>query len=86
MSGQSEIDVANEIYTLGIGKIFYTSNSDLKDLRTEISNYLMRSQKVHYDLMNEILVTVGGSEAIDIRLRAIINAGDNIIQIRQAYN
>ena len=73
------------IFALEKGKTFYTSNAGLKDLRTEISNYLMRSQKVHYDPMSEILVTVGGSEAIDIGLRAVINAGDEVIIPQPSY-
>lgn len=73
------------IFALEKGKTFYTSNAGLKDLRSEISNYLMRSQKVHYDPMSEILVTVGGSEAIDIGLRAVINAGDEVIIPQPSY-
>ncbi len=73
------------VYALEKGKTFYTSNAGLKDLRTEISNYLMRTQKVDYDPMSEILVTVGGSEAIDIGLRAIINAGDEVIIPQPSY-
>lgn len=73
------------IFALEKGKTFYTSNAGLKDLRSEISNYLMRSQKVHYDPMSEILVTVGGSEAIDIGLRAVINPGDEVIIPQPSY-
>ncbi len=73
------------IYALERGKTFYTSNAGLKDLRQEISNYLMRSQKVHYNPMSEVLVTVGGSEAIDIGLRAVINAGDEVIIPQPSY-
>lgn len=73
------------IFALEKGKTFYTSNAGLKDLRFEISNYLMRSQKVHYNPMSEILVTVGGSEAIDIGLRAVINAGDEVIIPQPSY-
>lgn len=73
------------IYALEKGKTFYTSNAGLKDLRKEISNYLIRTQKVHYNPMSEILVTVGGSEAIDIGLRAIINAGDEVIIPQPSY-
>lgn len=73
------------IFALEKGKTFYTSNAGLKDLRSEISNYLMRSQKVYYDPMSEILVTVGGSEAIDIGLRAVINTGDEVIIPQPSY-
>ncbi len=73
------------IFALEKGKTFYTSNAGLKDLRAEISNYIMRTQKVNYNPMNEILVTVGGSEAIDIGLRAVINAGDEVIIPQPSY-
>ena len=73
------------IYALEKGKTFYTSNAGLKDLRCEISNYLNRHQNVNYDPQNEILVTVGGSEAIDIGLRAIINPGDEVIIPQPSY-
>lgn len=73
------------IFALEKGKTFYTSNAGLKDLRSEISNYLMRSQKIHYDPMSEILVTVGGSEAIDIGLRAVVNIGDEVIIPQPSY-
>lgn len=73
------------IYALERGKTFYTSNSGLKDLRQEISNYIMRTQGVNYNPDNEIIVTVGGSEAIDIGLRAIINDCDEVIIPQPAY-
>ncbi len=73
------------IYALERGKTFYTSNSGLKDLRQEISNYIMRTQGVNYNPDNEIIVTVGGSEAIDIGLRAVINDGDEVIIPQPTY-
>ena len=73
------------IYSLERGKTFYTSNSGLKDLRGEISNYIKRTQGVEYDPMKEIVVTVGGSEAIDIALRAMVNEGDEVIIPQPAY-
>ena len=73
------------IYSLEKGKTFYTSNSGLKELRTEISNYIKRKQKISYCPNNEILVTVGGSEAIDIGLRAMINTGDEVIIPQPSY-
>lgn len=73
------------IYALERGKTFYTSNSGLKDLRIEISNYIKRTQDVSYDSNSEILVTVGGSEAIDIGLRAIVNQGDEVIIPQPSY-
>ncbi len=73
------------IYALERGKTFYTSNSGLKELREEISNYIFRTQGIKYDANNEIIVTVGGSEAIDIGLRAIINEGDEVIIPQPSY-
>ena len=73
------------IYALSKGKTFYTSNAGLKELREEICNYLKRTQKIQYNPLKEVIVTVGGSEAIDIGLRAIINAGDEVIIPQPAY-
>lgn len=63
------------IYSLEKGRTFYTSNSGLMELRTEICNYLQRRQGLTYDPKSQVIVTVGGSEAIDIGLRAMINPG-----------
>ena len=73
------------IYAFEKGKTFYTSNAGLKGLREEISNYLKRKQNISYNPDNEILVTVGGSEAIDIGLRAMINEGDEVIIPQPSY-
>ena len=73
------------IYAFERGKTFYTSNAGLKDLRIEIANYLKRTQNLSYNFDNEIIVTVGGSEAIDIGLRAIINSGDEVIIPQPSY-
>lgn len=73
------------IYALSKGKTFYTSNAGLKELREEICNYLKRKQNIQYNPLKEVIVTVGGSEAIDIGLRAIINAGDEVIIPQPAY-
>lgn len=73
------------IYALEKGKTFYTSNAGLKELRCEINNYLNRTQNLTYNPMQEILVTVGGSEAIDIGLRAMINPGDEVIIPQPSY-
>ena len=73
------------IYAFERGKTFYTSNAGLKDLRIEIANYLKRTQNLEYNSDNEIIVTVGGSEAIDIGLRAIINPGDEVIIPQPSY-
>ena len=73
------------IYALEKGKTFYTSNSGLKELREEICNYLRRKQNIAYDPTSEVIVTVGGSEAIDIGLRALINPGDEVIIPQPSY-
>ena len=73
------------IYAFEKGKTFYTSNAGLKGLREEISNYLKRKQNISYNPDNEILGTVGGSEAIDIGLRAMINDGDEVIIPQPSY-
>jgi aminotransferase len=73
------------IYAFERGKTFYTSNAGLKDLRVEISNYIKRTQGVEYNPDDEILVTVGGSEAIDVGLRAIINPDDEVIIPQPSY-
>lgn len=73
------------IYALEKGKTFYTSNAGLKELREEICNYIRRSQGISYDPLSEVIVTVGGSEAIDIGLRAMINYGDEVIIPQPAY-
>ncbi len=67
------------IYSLEKGRTFYTSNSGLMELRQEICNYIERKQGVTYDPKHEVLITVGGSEAIDIGLRAVINPGDEVL-------
>ena len=73
------------IYAFERGKTFYTSNAGLKDLRIEIANYLKRTQNLEYNSDNEIIVTVGGSEAMDIGLRAIINPGDEVTIPQPSY-
>ena len=73
------------IYSLEKGKTFYTSNAGLKELRCEIRNYIQRKQGITYDPINEILVTVGGSEAIDIALRCMVNPGDEVIIPQPCY-
>ena len=67
------------IYALEKGRTFYTSNAGLKELREEISRYLMRKYSLDYDADNEIMVTVGGSEAIDIALRCMVDPGDEVL-------
>ena len=73
------------IYSLERGKTFYTSNAGLKELRTEITKYIKRTQGVEYDPIREVLVTVGGSEAIDLALRAMVNPGDEVLIPQPSY-
>ena len=67
------------IFSLEKGRTFYTSNAGLVELRKEISQYIDRTQKIVYNPLREILVTVGGSEAIDLALRAMVNPGDEVL-------
>ena len=73
------------IYTLEKGKTFYTSNSGLKDLKIEICKYLKRKVNVEYNFNNEVIVTVGGSEGIDIALRAMLDPGDEVLIPQPSY-
>jgi len=73
------------IYSLEKGRTFYTSNAGLKELKIEICNYLKRKQNLEYDFAKEVLVTVGGSEAIDIGLRAMLNPGEEVLIPQPSY-
>lgn len=73
------------IYSLEKGRTFYTSNAGLKELREEICNYMKRKQGLTYDPLQEVLITVGGSEAIDIGLRAMLNPGDEVLIPQPSY-
>ena len=73
------------IYSLEKGRTFYTSNSGLKELRVEICRYLKRRCHIEYDPLHETLVTVGGSEAIDIALRAMLDPGDEVLIPQPSY-
>lgn len=73
------------IYSLEKGRTFYTSNSGLKELRMEIAAYLQRTQGLDYHYMSQIFVTVGGSEAIDLAMRAMINPGDEVLIPQPSY-
>ncbi|MBQ3898920.1 MAG: aminotransferase class I/II-fold pyridoxal phosphate-dependent enzyme [Lachnospiraceae bacterium] len=73
------------IYSLEKGKTHYTGNTGLIELRKEICNYIKRTQGVCYDAVSETLVTVGGSEAIDIGIRAMCNPGDEVIIPQPSY-
>lgn len=67
------------IYSLEKGRTFYTSNAGLKELKTEIAKYMNRRFDLTYNSDHEILVTVGGSEAIDIAMRAMLDPGDEVL-------
>ena len=73
------------IYSLEKGRTFYTSNSGLKELREEICRYLKRRCHLDYDPIRETLVTVGGSEAIDIAMRAMLDPGDEVLVPEPSY-
>lgn len=73
------------IYSLERGRTFYTANAGLLELREEINRYLGRRFDLSYNPRDEILVTVGGSEAIDIALRAMIDPGDEVIIPQPSY-
>lgn len=73
------------IYSLEKGRTFYTSNAGLKELKIEIANYLKRRFDLAYDYSNEIIVTVGGSEGIDIAMRAMLDPGDEVLIPQPSY-
>ena len=73
------------IYSLEKGRTFYTSNAGLKELKVEICNYLKRKIDVQYDYNHETIVTVGGSEGIDIALRAMLNPGEEVLIPQPSY-
>ena len=73
------------IYSMEKGRTFYTSNAGLKELRQEISNYMNRKHGVTYNPLKEVLITVGGSEAIDMGLRAMLNPGDEVLIPQPSY-
>ena len=73
------------IYSLEKGRTFYTSNSGLMELRREICKYMDRKYGLKYEPVKQVLITVGGSEAIDIAFRAMINPGDEIIIPQPSY-
>ncbi len=73
------------IYSLEKGRTFYTSNAGLKELRKEIAKYIKRKNGITYDADDEVLVTVGGSEAIDVALRVMLNPGEEVIIPQPCY-
>lgn len=88
--GEPDFDTPWHIREAGIqalqsGKTFYTSNAGLQELRAAISSYTKRKTGLTYNPENQIIVTVGGSEAIDLALRALLNAGDEVIYLEQGF-
>ena len=73
------------IFSLERGRTFYTSNAGLLELRKEICNYLNRKIGVQYDPQKETMVTVGGSEAIDVALRCMLDPGDEVLIPQPSY-
>lgn len=73
------------IYSLEKARTHYTSNAGLKELKQEIALYLHRKYQLNYHYQNEILVTVGGSEAIDVAMRAMLNPGDEVLIPQPSY-
>ena len=73
------------IYSLEKGRTFYTSNSGLLELREEICRYLKRKCDLDYDARKQVIITVGGSEAIDIAMRAMIDPGDEVLIPQPSY-
>lgn len=73
------------IYSLEQGKTVYTANAGLKELRQELAAYSYRKYGLSYDPIREILITVGGSEAIDVALRAMLEAGDEVLIPEPSY-
>lgn len=73
------------IYSLEKGRTFYTSNSGLKELKIEVCKYLKRKFDLQYDYDSNILITVGGSEGIDLAIRAMINPGDEVLIPQPSY-
>lgn len=73
------------IYSLEKGRTFYTSNAGLKELKIEISKFLDRRYGLKYNYNDEIIITVGGSEAIDIAMRAMLDPGDEVLIPQPSY-
>lgn len=73
------------IYSLEKGRTHYTSNTGLKELKEAVSSYLDRKYALNYEAKDEVMVTVGGSEAIDIALRAMLDPGDEVLIPEPCY-
>ena len=73
------------IYSLEKGKTHYTSNAGLKELKIEVNQFLNRRYGLSYDYEHEIMITVGGSEAIDIAMRVMLDPGDEVLIPQPSY-
>ena len=73
------------IHSLERGRTFYTSNAGLKELRQEITKYIKRNYDVDYNPLTEVMVTVGGSEAIDLAMRVMLDPGDEVLIPQPSY-
>ena len=73
------------IESLERGHTWYTANSGLAPLKKEIANYLRRRFTLEYDAKTEVLVTVGGSEAIDLAIRTLVNPGDEVLVVEPSF-
>ena len=73
------------IYSLEKGRTFYTSNAGLKELKIEIAKFLNRRYGLKYDYNKELFVTVGGSEAIDVAMRTMLDPGDEVLIPQPSY-
>lgn len=73
------------IHSLEKGRTFYTSNSGLKELRDEIAKYVKRAYGIDYNSVTEVMVTVGGSEAIDLAMRVMLDPGDEVLIPQPSY-
>ena len=73
------------ITALEKGKTVYTANPGLIELRKEVANYLNRTQGITYDPAHEIIITVGGSEAIDLGIRSLIDPGDEVLVVEPSF-
>ena len=73
------------IHSLEKGRTFYSSNAGLLELREAISDYVAEKHQLQYDPKNEVMVTVGGSEAIDLAMRVILEPGDEVLIPEPCY-
>lgn len=76
---------AKAMETLERGSTRYTANAGLQELKNEISNYYLRKYNIKYDNKDEVLVTVGGSEAIDMAIRSLVNSGEEVLVVEPSF-